>query len=193
MPGPMLHLSVAKKINPNANIDFYIGNLAPDANREHKSITHLYNVPDREKALSEFASKAHNGYLKGMLLHLFVDGKWWEKHLSGFAEKEGEGWYAKYHEENCKMGSYAFHNTEWAYELWEQMENWDYNGFVETEFITKENVKWASIKWFFENKLEASAVFTPEIIEKFADDTAEEFKMVFKFVNVILTSENICR
>lgn len=97
MPGPMIHLSIAKKFNPNAGIDFYVGNLAPDAknDRERKDAVHLYNVPDRESALREFARKANNEYLMGMLLHLFVDGKWWETHLSKFAEKEGEGWYKK--------------------------------------------------------------------------------------------------
>ena len=178
MPGPMLHLSVAKKVNPNACIGFYVGNLAPDANRESKKKdkVHLYDVPDRENALRQFALKANNEYLKGMLLHLFVDGKWWEKHISGFAEKESEGWYTKYYEENCKMDSYAFHNTEWAYELWGQMENWDYDGFVETEFITKENLKeFVICKWKLENKFEASAVFTPALIERFADDTAKDF------------------
>jgi hypothetical protein len=177
MPDPVLHLSIAKMVNPNAGIDFYIGNLAPDAknNREQKDKAHFYNVPDRATALREFALKAYNEYLKGMLLHLFVDGKWWETHLSKFAEKEGEGWYAKYNEEGWKMASYAFHNTEWACSLFEQMENWDYNGFVETEFITKENLKWFSGKLLLMNKLEASTVFTPALIEKFAHDTVDDF------------------
>ena len=177
MPGPMLHLAIAKKVNPDADIGFYVGNLTPDANtnREQKDAAHFYNVPERESALKEFASNANNEYLQGMLLHLFVDGKWWETHLSKFAEKEGEGWYTKYNEENWKMGSYAFHNTEWAYKLFEQMENWDYNGFVETEFIKKENVKWFSCKLLLANKSDASKVFTPTLIEKFADDTADEF------------------
>ena len=92
MPGPMLHLSIAKKVNPDASIGFYVGNLAPDAVREReiKDKAHFYDIPDREKALKQFALKADNEYLKGMLLHLYVDGKWWETHLSGFAEKEGE-------------------------------------------------------------------------------------------------------
>lgn len=73
------------------------------------------------------------------------------------------------------MTSYAFHNTEWAYSLFGEIENWDYNGFVETEFITKENVKWLSRNLLLTNKLEASAVFTPELIEKFEDDTVDDF------------------
>jgi hypothetical protein len=74
----MLHLSVAKKVNPNANIDFYVGNLAPDANseKEKKDKVHFYNVPNRESALRMFALNANNEYLKGMVLHLFVYGKW---------------------------------------------------------------------------------------------------------------------
>lgn len=178
MPSSMLHLSVAKKVNPIASFDFYIGNLAPDSNKAKKEITHFYNVPDREIALKEFALKAHNNYLKGMLLHLFVDGKWWEKLLSDYAEKEGEGWYSKYDEENRKMVSYAFHNTEWAYELWEKMDlcaNFDY---IETDCITKENVKLLinrQRKWLMENKLEPSEIFPPVLIEKFAYDTAKDF------------------
>ena len=178
MPGPMLHLFVAKKVNPNASISFFVGNLAPDAIREKikKDKAHLYGVPDREKAMKQFALKAaNNDYLKGMLLHMFVDGKWWEAHLSSFAEKEGEGWYIKYNEENFKMTSYAFHHTEWAYELLKQIENWDFNGFVETEFITKDNVKWVSSKLLVENKLEASTTFSPELIDRFINDTADDF------------------
>jgi len=32
----MIHLFVAKKVNPNASIGFYVGNLASDANRERE-------------------------------------------------------------------------------------------------------------------------------------------------------------
>ena len=180
MPNSMLHLSVAKKVKPNASIDFYVGNLAPDANRdrEKKDKAHLYDVPDRENALKKFALTANNEYLKGILLHLFVDGKWWEQHLSDFAEKEGAEWYAKYNEENSKMASYAVYNTAWAYNLYEQMENWNYNGFVETEFIYEDDIKLfiqSQRNWQRENKLEASSIFTPILIEKFANDTANDF------------------
>jgi len=163
----MLHLSVAKKVNPNASIDFYIGNVAPDANRDKdiKAITHFRNVPDREAALKKFALKADNDYLKGMLLHLFVDWKWEETVLSDFVEKEGEKWWVKYNEENNKMVAYAFHNTEWAYELWERMDLCDDYDFIETDYITKEDVKsliYVQRKWQMENKLASSSAFPPE-------------------------------
>ena len=177
MPGPMLHLSVAKKVNPNASIAFYVGTLTPDGIKDRliKDKAHLYGIPDREEAMKRFALKADNEFLKGMLLHLFVDGKWQETHLSSFIEKEGEGWFSKYYEENFKMTSFAFHNTDWAYNLLRQIENWDFNGFTETEFVTKDNVKWVSSELLVNNKLEASAVFTPALIEKFANDIADDF------------------
>jgi len=180
MPSGMPHLIVAKKIDPNAGIDFYIGNLAPDANRERekKDKVHFAGVPDMESALKEFALKADNNYLKGFLLHLYVDWKWNTTILPDFISKIDGRWYPAYHEENCKIVSYAFYNTEWAYDLYEQLENWDCAGFVETEFITKENIKeriLSAKKWLSENKLEPSEAFPPELIEKFANDTADSF------------------
>lgn len=183
MPSSMPHLIVAKKVNSNAGIEFYIGNLAPDANRdrEKKDKVHFVNVPDMETALKEFALfalKADNDYLKGFLLHLYVDWKWNTTHLSDFIKKADGRWYPAYREEISKITAYAFHNTEWAYNLYEELENWDYNGFVETEFITTENVAAHisnSKKWQIENKLEPSPVFPPSLIEKFANDTADSF------------------
>jgi len=180
MPSSMPHLMVAKKVNPNASIDFYIGNLAPDANREReqKDKAHFENVPDMETTLKEFALKADNDYLKGVLLHLYVDWKWKTTYLVDFINKIGDEWFLKYRKEIGKITAYAFHNTEWAFELYKQLENWDCGGFVEIEFITEENIKEfisRSKKWQIENKLEASAAFPPPLIEKFANDTADDF------------------
>ena len=180
MPSSMTHLFIAKKVNSDASVDFYIGNLAPDANRERdkKDIVHFVNVPDMETALKEFALKIDNDYLKGFLLHLYVDWKWNTTVLVDFINKISGRWYPLYNEENRKIVSYAFHNTEWAYSLYEDLENWDYNGFVRTEFITRESIKeWISNsrKWMIENKLEPSAAFPPEHIERFASDVAKDF------------------
>ena len=184
MPGPMLHILVAKKYNPTAVIDFYIGNLAPDAHGDAniKSITHLRNVPDREIALKEYALNAHNEYLKGTSLHLFVDWRWEKTLYSAFIEKEDEGWNAKYNEEIRKMGSYAFHNTDWACGLWERMVLCDEYDFVETEYITKEDVKllvYNQHKWQRENKLASSSSFPPTLVNKFVYDTADDYNKWF--------------
>ena len=181
----MPHLIIAKKVNPNVGIDFYIGNIAPDANseREIKDKVHFEDVPDMEVALKKFALNADNEYLQGFLLHLYVDWKWKTKHLSNFISNTSGRWYPAYREEIGKITAYAFHNTEWAYALYEELENWDYSGFVETEFISKENIRsfiCRSKKWQIDNKLEHSLVFPPTLIEKFASDTANSFIKWFR-------------
>ena len=186
MPVSMIHLSVARKINPDANIAFYVGNLAPDANRDGniKDKAHLYHLPDREDALRRFVLNANNDYLKGFFLHLFTDTKFhafWNENTPMPFQKGKEFW-AKYMEENSKINSYAYYNTEWAYSLFKEMEDWDYSSFIETEFITIDDVKWF-IPWNHEcvmkNKLDSSSVFPPALIEKLVNDTAEDFSKWF--------------
>ena len=180
MPSSMLHLIVAKNVNPNANIAFYIGNLAVDAIKgsRAKANAHFENILDMEGTLKELALTASDDYSKGILLHLYVDWKWKTVYMTDFAKKMGEAWFLQYREEIGKITAYAFHNTYWAHDLYEQLERWDYDGFVETEFIKKENVKdyiRSSRKWHMENKLEPSTVFPPELIEIFAGNTAMDF------------------
>jgi len=178
----MPHLLVAKKVKPNAKIDFYIGNLAPDCilNKEKKHIVHLRKTPDREAALKEMTLKTDdkNEYLQGMVLHLFVDWKWDSLILPVFAEKNGEEWYTKYGDEGGFLESYAFHHTDWAYVLWEQMDLCDAFDFVETDSITMESIKaeiTRSRKWKMETKIGPSTELPPSMIEKFANDTAVDF------------------
>jgi len=183
MPSSMPHLIVAKKINPNASIDFYIGNIAVDAisDKDKKDIAHFRESIDRETILKEFALKADNNYLKGLLLHLYVDWKWETVYLTDIVPK--------YHEELGLMSAYAFYNTEWANELLEKMEQWDGCGFVETEFITKENI-YSYIqrirKWHIKNKVGPSMVFSPELLEKFVDETTSEFNKWLLCLKLIL-------
>ncbi len=145
MPVSMIHLSVAKKINPDASIAYFVGNLAPDATQDGdiKQKAHLYHLPDREEVLRKFALNANNDYLKGFVLHLFADTKfhsfWNENTLMPY--QKGKEFWAKYMEENRRINSYVYHNTEWANNLFEEMENWDYSSYVETEFIVKDDIK----------------------------------------------------
>jgi len=180
MPGGSIHLLVAKKVNPNASIDFYMGNLAPDSNydRGKKSKVHFDYTSDMEAELKNLAVNATNDYLKGFLLHLYVDWKWNTTHLADFTNKTGGKWYPLYNIEKSKMTSFAFYNTEWAYSLYEQLGKWNYAEFVETEFIKKENIAEyiaRNIKWFHENNLEESSAFPQALIEKFASNTASDF------------------
>ena len=182
MPVPMIHFLIAKKVKPDASIDFYVGNLSPDAIviGEIKQKVHLYHAPDPEDALRQFALKANNDYLKGMVLHLFADKKFhsfWNENTS-FPWQENKEYWVKYMKYNRQIDSYVYHNTEWAYSLLKQMENWDYSGFTETEFISKDCVELAieeHHKWLIENKFDLPSVFPPPLVEKLVDSTAEDF------------------
>ena len=191
MPSPVVHFAVAKKVNPNAAIDFFIGNIAPDcvANNEWKNITHMRDALNMEEAIKTFASKmnVHNEYIKGMILHLFVDWKWIDTILSDYSKKTGEGWYRKYTQELISIESYMFYHLNWVRELWEQLDLCDMHDFVETECITKEFIK-SDINRVRKVKIERynkqleqhinvmpSPAFPPSRIDQFANDTSADF------------------
>jgi len=100
-----------KKVNPDASLAFYVGNLVPDAHqdgdaRSDKKIkSHFYDAPDRNDALRKFALTANNDYLKGYLLHLFADIQFhafWKKNTTFPPYKFGEESFTKFMEENKK-------------------------------------------------------------------------------------------
>ena len=182
MPSSVIHLLVAKKINPNASIDFYIGNIAPDAvSNEQKAIIHLRDVPEREIALKDYIRKvsSKSEYMKGVILHLFVDWKWDTLIIADFEKIHGENWSSVYGKAMITATLNAHHNTEWSYKLWEQMEQFcDTFNFLETEYISKNDIK-SFInnrrKWQTENKAESPSLFSPNMIDEFVNDTANDF------------------
>lgn len=182
MPSSMIHLFVAKRIDPSAKIDFYIGSIAPDAvlDADKKTQAHLRSVPDREAALRELAlgMDMENEYVKGFILHLFVDLKWDDIMIADFAKKEGKDWFPRYRDEIGRATAYAFHHTEWSCDLWDQMELCEISDFVKTDFISREDVKLLihhQRKWQMENDLGPSSAFPPEIIDDFVDKVANDF------------------
>jgi len=185
MPSSMPHLIIAKKFNPNASIDFYIGSLAVDSIKDAsvKAEAHMENSPNIESALKDLALNASSDYLLGHFLHLYVDWKWKNTHLKSFANNNGEKWFSKYRDEIGKITAFAFHNTEWACNLYNQLEHWDYNGFIETEFIKEASVRdyiCSSKKWHVNNDLGTSEAFPPDLIEKFANDVVADFSEWYK-------------
>jgi hypothetical protein len=179
MPSSVIHLLVAKKVNPAADISFYIGNIILDAvpNEQNKAALHLRNVPEREIALKEYILKVNskNDYIKGIILHLFVDWKWDTLIIADFEKEHGS---SKYKQAMITATLDAFHNTEWSYEIWKKMGQCDLFDFAETEYLSKNDIK-SFInnrkKWQMENKALSDSLFTPEIIDKFVNDTASVF------------------
>jgi len=184
MPRTTIHFLAAYKVNPNAGIDFHVGNIAPDTirNENQKISFHFRDVTDRQQALNEFALKVNsqNEYLKGIILHLFVDWKWDTTILPQFVEKHGDNWKQKYDEETLLVAIYAFRSNEWICEILKQMEVWDTSGYVETDYITAKEIGYFVKGWRkglqSSKQREISTEFSPPVIERFMNDTIQEFK-----------------
>ncbi len=126
MPGSMIHLLMAHKVNPEGSTLFYAGNLAPDAvgNRRDKDITHFRDLPDRSEALAALAlhTPPSDDFAEGILLHLYTDWRWDILARDEFIKTAGCDWFPKYRKEISLSSWYAFHHTDWAKDLWERMD-----------------------------------------------------------------------
>lgn len=182
MPGLMIHLHVARKVNPRGSTLFYSGNLAPDAvtNWKDKDITHFRNLPDRSEALATLANQTSpsDDFSEGILLHLYVDWRWDTLARDEFIKKTDGGWFTKYREELSHADSYLFHHTDWAKDLWEQMDLIHAFEYGPIPGATAEELKdfiSCNNKWYKNNNTEASTAFTPEFINEFISKIADEY------------------
>ena len=182
MPGSMVHLFVARKIKPKGSIHFYIGSIAPDAvsNWKEKDITHFRNLADRSQALAALARKTppSDDFAEGVLLHLYVDWRWDIVARDEFIKTVEGDWFTKYRKEIGLTSSYSYHHTEWAKEMWEQMELVNPAEYGHIPGAAPEELKdfiGRTVKWLNDNKTEASDVFTPEFIDEFVDKIADEY------------------
>jgi len=178
----MIHLLTAFKVNPNASLLFYIGNIAPDAvvNWQEKEVKHLRNLQDRTAAMRNLAihTDKSKDFDEGMLLHLFLDWKWDISVKKEFIKKTGENWFATYRYELGLASNFAFHYTEWSEKIWQQMDLCDIShyGIVDgatsselKDFISRGN------KWHNENNIGPSTAFLPDFIELFTDNIIQEY------------------
>lgn len=71
---------MAHKINPNGDVLYYLGNIAPDAvsDWKKKDLTHFRNLENRRDALDDLARKIDptDSFAEGILMHLYLDWKW---------------------------------------------------------------------------------------------------------------------
>jgi len=182
MPGSMIHLHMAHKINSQGSTLFYIGNLAPDAvtNWKEKDITHFRNLPDRSEALAALArqTSSSDDFAEGILLHLYMDWRWDILARDEFIKTIDGDWFPKYREELSLAGGYAFHHTDWAKDLWEQMDLFHVSEYGEIPGATTEELKdfiSRNNKWHNDNNTESSTAFTPEYIDEFISRIADEY------------------
>ena len=180
MPGSMIHLIVAKKVRPEGSALFCLGNLAPDAvvDWRNKDATHFRDLEDRQYALVSLAKNTFGEFAEGLLLHLYFDWKWDKDVQQVFIDRTGDDWFPKYRNELSLAGSYAFHNTKWAKQLWQDMDDihMDCYGVVPhasaddvKDFVSRNN------KWHNVNITEPSPAFSPALIEEYTSKIAIEY------------------
>ncbi|MHB1483359.1 MAG: hypothetical protein ACYCYI_01725 [Saccharofermentanales bacterium] len=182
MPGSMIHLLTAYKVNPSANVCFWIGNIAPDAvsDWQEKEIKHFRNFTDRTDAMKNLASKTDrtDSFAEGILLHLFLDWKWDVSVRDDFMKNTGEYWFSKYRDELSLAGGFMYHHVSWSKIIWEQMDLYDVSTFKIVDGATNLELKnfiSRNKMWHSENNIGPSIAFIPEMIESFTDKVAEEY------------------
>ncbi|MEJ6951793.1 hypothetical protein [Natronospora cellulosivora (SeqCode)] len=183
MPSSMIHLLTAKKYASDASIEFYIGNLAPDAINEwkEKEIMHFRDKEERLKELQEFAGRIDlkDDLSKGILLHLYLDYHWDSGPLENYKKNyEGDNWLTSYRHETALAGAWLFHHSEWSTSLWDEMAEYPIKSYNDISGIRKEDLSDLinrNRKWHIENNIGPSFTFTPVFVENFTDKLVVEF------------------
>ncbi len=181
MPGTMIHLMLAKLIEPNGSDLFYLGNIAPDAvpDWKVKEKTHFRDLTSREEPLINLAKNANDDFSKGMLLHLFFDYKWDTQVLRPFANKIGEEWFKPYRKELSDAGSYFYHKLDWASDIWQKIDNVKISDYGIVPSASDDDLKHfvhKSYVWHRDTIIPESYCFSDKFVNDFVEKTANEYK-----------------
>lgn len=190
LPSAMIHLTAAKAYCPDAPVEFFIGNLAPDCIDEwkKKDRLHLRDKPERALALRTYARglDLENPYLKGIVLHLYLDFLWDETPMRIHKEQyTGENWVADYRGEIALTSACLYHRLPWSQDLWKEMEKCpqskyashpDYPAYLISDLIHRNGI------FHRETFCQPSAVFPPDFSQRFAEDAARSFGAFFSLI-----------
>jgi hypothetical protein len=192
MPYVLTHLLVAYEVDSGGCGLFYVGSIAPDyaGDRERKDSIHLRGVQDRLlpqerwRALEQLrdGSDMSSPFDAGWILHLFVDLVWEETAVDEFRKTcADDGWYLKYREEMNMLSFHMYHNAPWTAEIFGKIAAADLTAVKTSLPITQEENEWwrdRTVKKHAESDRTTpeSAVFTDEMINRFAKQTAERYK-----------------
>lgn len=183
MPSSMVHLLAAYKYNPEASMEFLIGNIVPDIIKgwKEKDRNHLRDREDRPGALRELASTLdlQDDYDKGILFHLYLDYKWDTEPREEFIKDyEGYTWFDPYRHEIALSGAWLFCHTEWSDRVWKELLAYPLENLKNNEYDKNEIRKFIAqnYMWHKNNAIGPSLFFTPELIEEFTSKVAIEFR-----------------
>ncbi|MCL1919327.1 MAG: hypothetical protein FWG14_13710 [Peptococcaceae bacterium] len=182
MPGSMIHLLLANKVNPDGSALFHLGNIAPDAVRDRhiKDLTHFRTLEDRHPAMIRLAQETSGDFAEGVLLHMYFDWQWDSIILHQFIDITGDDWIRPYRYELSLAGSHAYHTTSWAKKIWNDMDSLDVSRYGITPCATAADVKeliCQSMKWLKENRAMPSLAFPPHLIDTFTTEIALKYRI----------------
>jgi hypothetical protein len=176
----MTHLLLAKKVRPQGSALFFLGNVAPDAVSDwrKKDKTHFRDVEDRQAALVSLAKKTDGDFAEGILMHLYFDWRWDTEVASEIKKQGGSDWLPRYRKELGLAGSYLFHSTGWAKQLWQEISSVNVQYYGTTPGASAEEVKkfvQERNRWHNENIRTQSTTFPPQMLEDFTTLCAADY------------------
>jgi hypothetical protein len=151
MPSTMVHLMVAREVEPTGGALFWVGNFAPDCvtEREKKDPLHLRDRTDRWAALTELreALDPADPLARGWLLHLFTDTCWDAGQIGLFrawhARKEpGADWFVRYRAEIARATFWLYRALPWAEGVMGEIANADLSAPRAALPVPTELIKW---------------------------------------------------
>ncbi len=98
MASAIIHMSVAKKINENLNLDtklFYLGSVAPDISKQiglSRKKSHFIldsentDAPDLNRFIDKYGKQHFNAFELGYFIHLITDYLWFTSFLNKFVD-----------------------------------------------------------------------------------------------------------
>ncbi len=76
-----------------------------------------------------------------MLLHLYFDWKWDTIIRKEFIDKIGEDWFSAYRKGISKISGYAFLHTDWAKDVWNNIDNVPISDYGSVPYATTDELK----------------------------------------------------
>ncbi len=184
MPSAMIHLLAAQEIPGGDAPLFRLGSLAPDylSRREEKDAVHLRREPDRYQALLRLAERLDrkDPFEAGWLVHLLADLRWDMEIIPVFRDSlpPGADWFPLYRKECHRAGYALYHSKPWSHEAMKDVLEVDLNSLrtcLTIDLPALGEFRRMLVRKHEESPADSrSAAFPPELLERFARETAAE-------------------
>jgi len=187
MPGTMIHLLFALKIDDNATTEFYIGNIAPDSleervgyHYEDKNRLHFRGSDDRMNDVLKLAKSVdiHDPYCKGYISHLFLDFYYDNDIINAIKSKKGAGFFDFYRVERDKSSSFMYHNEPAIRQLWDRIMDYDVHIDKNIQGILQEDItinKNRIDTWYKEHNFSESTELPQAFLHDYLDQIKEKY------------------